>query len=79
MRTTVLLPDELYAQVRRLAQTEDVTVTSVIERSLRAELLRVQREKPARRYAVRPLTGGRLRRGVDLDDNADLLDRMERS
>ena len=78
MRTTILLPDELYAEVRRVARDRDVTVTSVIEKSLRAELRRMQSSETKAVYRIRALRGRGLKPGVDLDDNADLLARMER-
>lgn len=79
MRTTILLPDELYAEVRQVAQDEDATITSVIERSLRTEIRRLRTPVRSAPYRVRPLPDGSLRRGVDLDDNADLAARMERA
>jgi hypothetical protein len=77
MRTTILLPDELYAEVRRLARDEEATITSVIERSLRAEIRRAQSPPKVAAYQIRALGGGRVRPGVDLRDNADVLSRME--
>lgn len=73
-----MLPDELYAEVRRVARDRDVTVTSVIEKSLRAELRRMQSSETKAVYRIRALRGRGLKPGVDLDDNADLLARMER-
>lgn len=77
VRTTVRLPDDLYTQVRVRAAAEGGTVTSFIEEALREALGR--REQPAARepYRVRPLGGGGLRPGVDLDDNAALLELMD--
>lgn len=78
MRTTILLPDELYAEVRRVAHDQEVTVTSVIEKALRAELRRMQSSEAKAAYRIRPLKGRGLKAGIDLDDNADLMARMER-
>lgn len=80
MRTTVILPDELYRQVKSRARAEDRTVTSFLEEALRAALADAARQ-PARTKAdvfLAPPSGGSgLRPGVDLDDNAaveDILD-----
>jgi hypothetical protein len=67
-----------YAEVRRVARDRDVTVTSVIEKSLRAELRRMQSSEAKAAYRIRPLKGRGLKAGIDLDDNADLMARMER-
>ncbi len=77
MRTTIVLPDDLHAQVRHLARAEGTTVTSVIERSLRAEIRRAQSAPKAATCRIRALGDGRVRPGVDLHDNPGLLDRME--
>lgn len=78
MRTTVILPDDLYGELRRVAAEDGRTMTSVLEDALR-ELLRDRAawaSRPA--YEIRPLPGGRgLRPGVDLDDGAALADVMD--
>jgi hypothetical protein len=77
MRTTILLPDDLYQQVR-LAATEDKrTVTAIIEESLRATL-RERAQSPERPvYRIDPIKGTGVQPGVDLDDNSALLDHMD--
>jgi len=78
MRTTVRLPDDLYSQVRAAALQADLTVTSFIEDALRAALLR--RQQPAAhadRYRVDVFDGTGVMPGVDLADNAALLDVMD--
>ena len=77
MRTTVRLPDELYARVRRASEQSGETVTSYLERALRAALDRpsaLEREAP---YRVEAFSGNGLKPGVDLDDSAALLDVMD--
>lgn len=77
MRTTIRLPDDLYKQVRVTAATQGQTVTDFIADALRAALGRKE-EAPSRMpYRVTPFQGGGLRSGVDLDDNAALLDLMD--
>lgn len=78
MRTTIRLPEDLLRDAKRLATETDRTLTSVIEDALRAAL----RGRPQKGEAVEPVQlttygrGGTLP-GVDLDDSAALLDRME--
>jgi hypothetical protein len=77
MRTTVRLDDGLLEQARQEARKRGETVTSLIEKGLRHELAS---RKPA---AVRPRvelpvfeTSG-VMPGVDLSNNASLLEIME--
>ncbi len=76
-RTTVRLDDLLLTQAKKSAADTGRTLTAVIEDALRESLGR--RKQPARHSKVRLTTfGGRgLQPGVDLDDSAALLDRME--
>lgn len=75
MRTTVRLDDALLKAAKRRAIERGMTLTAVIEEALRQALA------PPRRRAARPelptYRGRGLQPGVDLDDNAALLDRME--
>ena len=78
MRTTIRLNESLLAEAKKLAFSTGRTLTAVIEDSLREALARNAR--PRRRKVKLPVFGGRgLQPGVDLDDSASLLDRMERS
>jgi hypothetical protein len=38
-RTTILLPDDLLLEVRRVAQTKRITVTDIIKNALRAYMV----------------------------------------
>ncbi|MGF1646163.1 MAG: type II toxin-antitoxin system VapB family antitoxin [Kineosporiaceae bacterium] len=77
MRTTLVLDDQLYADVRMLAAASHRSVSSVVEDALRRLL--AERAAGARRVDVDlPTFSGRLRRGVSLDDGAALLDAMDR-
>jgi hypothetical protein len=78
MRTTVRLDEGLLEQARREAARRGVTLTSLIEQGLRMAL---RRPRPSSRrervqLPVSRATGGVLP-GIDLDDSADLLDRMD--
>lgn len=77
MRTTIRLPDDLYKQVRVTAATKGETVTAFIEGALRAALARREQAPPPRPYRVTPFQGNGLQPGIDLDDNAALLDLMD--
>jgi len=78
MRTTVRLNDSLLRQVKAEAARRGETVTALVERGLRLVLSATDR--PAKRTRVKlpvsKATGG-TRPGVDLDDSAGLLDRLE--
>ena len=79
MRTTINLPDELIAQIKKLAAASHSTVTAVIEDALRETLAR--RRRSGRREQVILKTYGKrgLLPGVDIDDTASMLDLMESS
>ncbi len=79
MRTTLRINDQLLAEARKFAAETDQTLTAVIEDGLREMVSR--RQRPQRRSKLRLTIFGAkgLQPGVDLDDTASLLDRMERS
>ncbi len=72
MRTTVRLDEALLARAREEAAKRKTTLTSLIEQGL-----------PLRRAERRPVSlpecqaGGGTLPGVDLNDSASLLDRMD--
>lgn len=77
MRTTVILPDELYRQVKKRAREEDRTVTSLMEDALRRELARRDSHGPVDIHLSEP-TGTRDDRPLidvaDKDAVQELLD-----
>jgi hypothetical protein len=77
MRTTIRLPDDLFAKFKQLSTESHRTLTAVIEEALRESLAR--RAGAGRSGSAKlPAFGvGGVREGVDLDDTAALLDRME--
>lgn len=77
MRTTIRLNDRLIVEAKHLAARSGRTLTAVIEEALREVLAR--RRDRAKRTRVRLTTvkGHGTLPGVDLDDTASLLDRME--
>ena len=76
MRTTVRLDPELLAEAKALAARTNRTLTKVIEDSLRQALARRSSGREPVELPVSP-GGGGLMPGVDLDNNAALLDIME--
>jgi len=78
MGTTVRLDEKLLKEAKRQAAEAGMTLTAIVEESLRERLARKQgRAKP--RNAVRLHTTGKggVRASVDLDDSASLMDVME--
>ena len=78
MRTTVRLEDGLLRRAKREARQRGVTLTSLIDRGLRLALAN-PRQRSGRKRVKLPVSRarGRIRPGVDLNDNSALLDRME--
>ena len=78
MRTTVRLDEALLERAREEAVRRGVTLTSLIEQGLRL-VLRRPHKRAERLVVTLPecRAGGGTVPGVDLDDSASLLDRME--
>jgi hypothetical protein len=78
MRTTVRLDEHLLDLARREAARRSMTLTALIEHGLRLALRKPQRV-PQDARVVLPVSHARggLMAGVDLDDSAALLDRMD--
>lgn len=79
MRTTVRLDDALLERARKEADRRGITLTALIEEGLKLAMRRPleSNARPRVQLPVSPARGGTLP-GVDLDDTAALLDRMER-
>ena len=77
MRTTVRLPDSLMRQAKREARRRGETLTSLIEKGLRHEVANHALRR--RRKVDLPISkmGGGVLPGVDLNNNAQLLDIMD--
>lgn len=77
MRTTIRLDDQLLLEAKKSAADTGRTLTALIEDSLRETLARRQRPNRRRKVKLPTFRGTGMRPGVDLDDSALLLDRME--
>lgn len=76
MRTTIQLDDDLLHEVKVEAARKGSTMTAFIQDALREKLARRMQAK--NREPVRLLTaGGNVMPGVDLSNNAALLNLME--
>jgi hypothetical protein len=78
MRTTVRLSDALLEKAKREAARRGITLTALIEQGLRREMAKPAKPLVRERVSL-PVCkrGGGTLPGVDLDDSATLLDRME--
>jgi hypothetical protein len=72
MRITIQIDDHLHAEAKKWALERGTTLTGLIAGSLREAL--ASRHKSFRMITF---TGKGVQRGVDLDNSAALLDRME--
>lgn len=73
------MEEGLLRRAKRIAAQRETTLTAILEEALR-EWLDRQRKGRRRARVDLPVSDARggVRRGVDLDDTADLLERMER-
>ena len=77
MRTTVRLNEALLAEAKKKAAESHRTLTTVIEDALRESFSRQRPSGKQRRVRLPKAGRGGLQPGVDLDNTADLLDRMD--
>jgi hypothetical protein len=78
MRTTVRLDDGLLERAKQEAERRGTTLTALIEQGIRLVLRRPQPSERRKRITL-PVsrTGGGAMAGVDLNDTAALLDRLD--
>lgn len=79
MRTTLNLDDHLLTEAKRLAAERGTTLTAVMEDALRIVVRRANEPKPRRRVELPTagVPGAGFMPGVDISNNAALLDLME--
>ena len=78
MRTTLDTNDTLLTKANELALQEQKPLRTIVEEALREKLTRYPApgERKPLKLEVSENTGG-LRPGIDLDNSADIYDRME--
>lgn len=81
MRTTVILPDELYRQAKEAARSADRTFTSFLEDAVRRELARREASTEIPAFRVQPFLappgkGGPLP-GVDLTNKEQIQEILD--
>ena len=80
MRTTVRLDDALLERAKREAARRGMTLTALIEQGLRLAMRQPLRPPASERVSLPEChAGGGVAAGVNLDDSASLLDRMDRT
>ena len=77
MRTTIRLDDTLLGEAKRVAAENGITLTAIIEESLRERLARSRAAPSARTVRLATTGVGGVLPGIDLDDSASLLDAMD--
>ena len=77
MRTTVTIPDDLLRRARKAALERSCTLSTLVEEALRKALASTGPAAKTRPTRLATFGGRGIRPGVDLDNSADLLDRME--
>jgi hypothetical protein len=78
MRTTVRLDDALLDRAKREAARRGITLTALIEQGLRLAMRQPLTSAARERISLPECrAGGGVVPGVNLDDSASLLDRMD--
>ena len=77
MRTTLTIDDQLLAEYKQVAAVTHRTLSYVIQDALRETLARRREAAAGQPVRLPVIGGGGLRPGVDLDDNARLLELLE--
>jgi hypothetical protein len=77
MRTTIRLDDELMREAKVRAAEQGITLTQLIDESLRERLAARKRPKKSGPFRLRSYGEGGTRPGVDLSDNRALRDLMD--
>jgi len=77
MRTTISINDHVLERAKKLALDRRKTLSSVIEDALTESFFRREQQENRPRVTLPTFKGDGLQPGVDLDNNAALLDLME--
>lgn len=76
MRTTIVIDDELFRELKKRAAEENRTLSEVTQEALRRGLLRREPARRSRRVRLRSFAMGRP--AVDLADRNQLFDVLDR-
>ncbi|OLS99890.1 hypothetical protein BJF90_37345 [Pseudonocardia sp. CNS-004] len=76
MRITISIDERLWVEVRRFAAARRQTLGQVVEDSVRANLLRWDREN-REPFELRTFHAGDFQAGIDLDDDSAVLELMD--
>lgn len=76
MRTTITIDDQLLAEAKAIAARSGRTLNAVVEDALRAMIAQRRGVRVPSTLVLPTFSGSRLRRGINLDDGAGLLDVM---
>ena len=77
MRTTIRLDDELMREAKVRAAQQGITLTQLIDESLRERLSTRPRPTKGRAFRLRSYGKGGTRPGIDLNDNRAVRDLMD--
>lgn len=77
MRTTIRIDEGLLSRAKQVAAASGKTLTAVLEDALRESLARRQSAGGRKHVRLHTFGEGGALPGIDLDDSAALIDRME--
>lgn len=77
MRTTLNIDESVLAELKRLAVETHRSLSAVAEDAIREALARVRERRTAAPVELPSFRGKGVKPGVDLDNNAATLDRMD--
>jgi hypothetical protein len=77
VRTTLTLDDDVAAKLRAEARRSGQSFRDVVNETIRRGLVSKRALRPAGRFTVVARDLGALRAGLDLDNIAELLERIE--
>ena len=77
MRTTIRIDDTLLQSAKKEALTRNISLTKLIEESLKDTLYKRKSVKSNQRVKLVTVSGNGLQPGIDIDDSAGLLDAMD--
>jgi len=81
MRTTIQIDDHLHELARQYAVNKGKTFTALVEEALREKLLSRKKANASeqKNVVLKTVSGNGILPGIELDNNAALLDLMEQN